>query len=115
MRKSLVSSLIILVFLLGTLVFLLIIKLDNKNIGGERDSYGCLISAGYSWNSTEQQCVREWEKKDCLQEQRNADACIEIYAPVCGFNKDYNKETFSNSCFACSNENILYYLEGECK
>ena len=31
-------------------------------IGGQRDSYGCLGPAGYSWNATEQKCVREWEK-----------------------------------------------------
>ena len=34
---------------------------DDQLIGGDRDEYGCLISAGYSWNEEEQQCVREWE------------------------------------------------------
>lgn len=48
--------------------------------------------------------------------------CIELYQPVCGF-FDPKKiqcikypcaQTFSNSCFACSNEDILYYTDGEC-
>tara|TARA_Y100000310_G_scaffold302635_1_gene340136 strand:- start:2334 stop:2768 length:435 start_codon:yes stop_codon:yes gene_type:complete len=61
-------------------------------------------------------------KTFCKEEQRNKDACIEIYQPVCGW---YDSEkiqcikypcatTFSNSCFSCSDENVLYYTEGEC-
>lgn len=34
---------------------------DNNIIGGERDEHGCLGAAGYSWNETEKECVREWE------------------------------------------------------
>lgn len=33
---------------------------DNA-IGGQKDEHGCLMPAGYSWNSTEEKCVREWE------------------------------------------------------
>jgi len=33
-----------------------------QTIGGQVDEYGCLIAAGYSWNKTEQECVREWEQ-----------------------------------------------------
>jgi hypothetical protein len=59
---------------------------------------------------------------DCKAEQRNADACIEIYQPVCGQLQvecittpcDPIKETFSNSCKACSNTRVLSYTEGEC-
>jgi len=32
----------------------------NPRIGGNKDEHGCLIPAGYSWNATEQKCVREW-------------------------------------------------------
>jgi hypothetical protein len=48
---------------------------------------------------------------NCTDESRNVDACIAIYQPVCG--KPIN-QTFSNSCFACINENVIYYTEGEC-
>jgi len=59
---------------------------------------------------------------DCLSEQRNVDACIEIYQPVCGQVQvecikapcDPIKETFGNSCKACMNPRVLSYTEGEC-
>jgi hypothetical protein len=47
----------------------------------------------------------------CNPEDRNAEACITVYAPVCGMPIN---QTFSNSCFACSNEQVIYYVEGEC-
>ena len=58
----------------------------------------------------------------CKPEDREAEACIEIYQPVCGW-FDPEKiqcirypcaQTFGNSCFACMDENVLYYTEGEC-
>ena len=48
---------------------------------------------------------------ECKPEDRNADACITVYYPVCGMPIN---QTFSNPCFACSNESVIYYLEGEC-
>ena len=59
---------------------------------------------------------------ECLPEQRDVDACIEIYQPVCGTVNvqcittpcDPAKETFSNSCFACMNSLVSTYTEGEC-
>jgi len=60
---------------------------------------------------------------DCQPEQRNVDACIEIYQPVCGQMQvecitapcDPIKETFENSCKACTNERVISYTEGECE
>src|SRR3989344_1398931 len=58
----------------------------------------------------------------CEASDRSASVCIELYQPVCGW-LDPNKiqcikypcaQTFSNSCFACMNENVLYWTEGEC-
>ena len=58
----------------------------------------------------------------CLPEQRNLDACIEIYQPVCAKVNvqcvttpcDPVEETFPNSCFACTNSFVESYTEGEC-
>lgn len=37
---------------------------ENQTIiGGQTDSHGCLGPAGYSWNDTEQACVREWSNE----------------------------------------------------
>jgi len=62
------------------------------------------------------------EAVDCLPEQRNVDACIEIYQPVCGQVMvecikapcDPVKETFANPCKACMNPRVLSYVDGEC-
>lgn len=52
----------------------------------------------------------------CKPEQRNADVCIEIYEPVCGFSDDnLQTKTFSNSCFVCIDKNVEYYVRGECR
>ena len=67
--------------------------------------------------------IKEENKRiNCEKSQRNVDLCIEIYKPVCGWNdpkkvqcaEESCLETFSNFCFACLNEDILYYTEGEC-
>lgn len=33
-----------------------------KIIGGDKDTYGCLIAAGYSWCDAKQKCLRLWEE-----------------------------------------------------
>ncbi len=58
----------------------------------------------------------------CLPEQRNVDACIEIYQPVCASVNvqcvttpcDAVQETFANSCKACVNSLVSSYTNGEC-
>ena len=59
---------------------------------------------------------------ECLPEQRDVDACIEIYQPVCGIVNvqcvttpcDPAQETFANSCKACRNSLVSSYTNGEC-
>lgn len=58
---------------------------------------------------------------DCYLEQRDVDECIEIYAPVCGWFDESIQcltypcaSTYSNSCFACQNEDVSYWTNGEC-
>ncbi len=58
----------------------------------------------------------------CLPEQRDVDACIEIYQPVCGTVNIQcvttpcppAQETFANSCKACTNSLVSGYTNGEC-
>lgn len=42
---------------------------EQKLIGGQRDEHNCLVPAGYSWNESEQRCVREWETNASLRYQ----------------------------------------------
>ena len=56
------------------------LKLNKgKRIGGDRDTHGCIGSAGYSWCPKTQQCERPWE-----------------LAKKHGFNT--NQEAFSTFC-----------------
>ena len=32
-------------------------------VGGDRDSHGCIVSAGYRWESRVGQCLRPWESR----------------------------------------------------
>ena len=50
---------------------------DDKIIGGDRDSNGCLGPAGYSWNASEQECVREWEVGDARYQINNFQSCAD--------------------------------------
>ena len=58
----------------------------------------------------------------CTEEQRNVDACIEIYQPVCGWSDPEKVQCitypcasdYSNSCFACMDENVKYWTDGTC-
>jgi hypothetical protein len=59
---------------------------------------------------------------NCTPEQRQAEACIEIYAPVCGAMQvecvttpcNPVPQTFPNSCFACAEDRVISYTEGVC-
>ncbi|MBD3252500.1 hypothetical protein GF386_02110 [Candidatus Pacearchaeota archaeon] len=43
---------------------------SNQKIGGDKDEYGCLTAAGYSWNESEKKCVKEWETGDARYQEK---------------------------------------------
>ena len=121
---------------ISTMIFLvLIVLLINFMTTERREAISnfeeCVDAGNPIMESYPRQCAANGktyveEIKDfvyCTEEQRNVDACIEIYQPVCGFVEvqcitapcDPVPQTFSNNCFACTNENVLYYTEGECQ
>ncbi|OIO40758.1 hypothetical protein CO154_02305 [Candidatus Pacearchaeota archaeon CG_4_9_14_3_um_filter_31_7] len=51
-------------------------------IGGQRDEHGCLTPAGYSWNATEQECVKEWEKGEQRYQVTNFETCKDAGYPI---------------------------------
>jgi len=57
---TLLSILLILFILLGVLYFYVG---RHQEVGSQRDEYGCLGSAGYSWNEELDICKRGWEFK----------------------------------------------------
>ena len=62
------------------------------------------------------------DETECSLEQKDVDACIEIYQPVCATVNvlcittpcDPVRETFANSCEACMNSLVSAYTEGPC-
>jgi hypothetical protein len=43
-----------------------------------------------------------------------SEICTMEFAPVCGVRDGGEKESFPNGCGACSNQEIVGYLPGEC-
>ena len=54
-----------------------------------------------------------YEFNNCREEQRYAEICPAIYAPVCGYYEE-GRETFSNDCIACANPEVIKWRGGEC-
>jgi hypothetical protein len=52
---------------------------------------------------------------DKLCSEPRPEMCMELYQPVCGFTKDSTSKTYSNSCHACANHDVVRYTPGECK
>ena len=82
------------------------------------DDNGC----GCRLNENQDNSRDSENKIFCIDKSRNADVCMELYMPVCGwFNQEIKcvkapcAQTFSNSCFACLNSNVEYYTLGECQ
>ncbi|VVB98714.1 Uncharacterised protein [uncultured archaeon] len=106
----------------------------SQQIGGDKDSHGCLIAAGYSWCEAKSKCIRQWEES-CEAQRGSGEGggpkvCTLEYAPVCGrvsvCPACYNSiprclapcrledKTFGNRCQAeAENATILY--NGECR
>ena len=73
-----------------------------------------LTSGGRSLKMTFTEIKDIEEKVYCSINERNVDFCIELFSPVCGFNDLNQGTTFSNSCFACSNPETVFYVDGDC-
>ncbi|MFP4524033.1 MAG: hypothetical protein ACLFO2_01780 [Candidatus Woesearchaeota archaeon] len=67
-----------------------------------------------SGNASDGDGTSDLERHDCTPDERDVDACIELYKPVCGYS-DGSAETYSNDCFACMDENVEYWTEGACE
>jgi hypothetical protein len=52
----------------------------------------------------------------CSQYNKEIDVyCLDYYEAVCGYDKDNNQiKSFSNDCYACVNQDVLYKIKGEC-
>ena len=113
MKNKLIFFLVLIIsFIFSVILFYDFSKLIEQPIGEQRDEHGCLINENYSWNETEQMCVKESTRNTCPNNR--GDYCIALYDPVCGVG-DFGVKKYSNSCFACLDEQVKYYVQGECK
>ncbi|MBN1792711.1 hypothetical protein JW826_03435 [Candidatus Woesearchaeota archaeon] len=55
---------------------------NEKPIGGDKDDYGCLVGAGYSWNETVGACIREWELDESQKEAARLAVLPMSYRPI---------------------------------
>ncbi len=58
-------------------------------LGGQKDEYGCLIAAGYSWNETIQTCVRSWLLKNRTYIAAYKSSICENFNLVCPKPREY--------------------------
>lgn len=55
---------------------------SNKQalVGADKDSHGCIGSAGYLWYAQENQCIRPWE----LAQNKSFENSAEAFKKYCG-------------------------------
>lgn len=71
MRKHIsILLLILLIAVVGALFLIFFNPLQKNNtpaenglLGGDRDSHGCIGSAGYTWCEAKEKCLRVWEEE----------------------------------------------------
>lgn len=111
-----IIAILLALFLIGILGIPYLYKTDSENqiVGGDKDIHGCIGSAGYTWNETKQECVREWEetlKDECAQLGCPSNTLFvgsagsdKYYECKCGWAKTINPENLV--CFS-SDEQAL--------
>ena len=65
----------------------------------------------------------KYEQMDSETENKNQTICTDPrpelctmdYRPVCGERNDGSHKTYSNGCNACSDHEVIGFIEGECK
>ncbi len=86
-------------------------------IEGNVDNFKeCIAMDGSVLGSSPRKCIYENQTFTELIENfcSNEDVtgiCMTLYEPVCGYPIE---KTFSNSCFACNNQEVIYWIKGEC-
>jgi hypothetical protein len=81
MKKIIIAIILIALIILAGLYYF-VNKTEKEVIGGDIDSKGCLIAAGYSFNESEKECVREWSYESDRYQVNNYQSCVDAGYPV---------------------------------
>ena len=73
----------------------------------------CLM--GCAAVTEEQQSTLRENKKLIICTDPRPEVCTMDYRPVCGERKDGSLKTYANGCNACSDHEVIEYIEGECR
>ena len=80
-----------------------------------------IVIGGYFFFENKKDGDLNEERRYCSNISREGRFCTQEYAPVCGWVNSEIKcikwpcaMTFSNGCFACLDEKVEYYTDGEC-
>ena len=124
MKKQAKITIAIIVVIIA--IALILTNIDNsKTLACTQEAKLCSDGSSVSRNSSlncEFDACPTQKQTFCTPEQRKAEACIEIFQPACGWNNPDKIQcikfpcanTYSNSCFACQDENVEYWTAGEC-
>lgn len=57
----------------------------------------------------------EYSRHNCATDERSVDVCHEVYQVVCGYDTKGRYTEYSNGCFACQNEKVVFWITGNCE
>ena len=92
-------------------------KPQSYCVDGKVDNFKECVAAGNPvMESYPRQCTHNNQTfteiiENFCSNKETGEICMTLHDPVCGHPL---KETFSNSCFACQNQEVVYWIQGEC-
>lgn len=100
---------------------------QQHNVGGQKDSHGCLTAAGYQWSELQKKCIRVWEGTITLEKVgpdktlaayvyiNAAQTSAEVFLPEGSMvlRKRANKEYSNNEYSLATNDGYTLKKKGE--
>lgn len=69
-------------YVLAACACLLACAAEVKQTGADRDAFGCIASAGYTWSRVAGDCLRLWEAGVQLTNTQKPDAALAAYVVI---------------------------------
>jgi len=81
-----IGIIVVILIILGILFYPHSQKVNDEPVivGGDKDSHGCIGSAGYSWCEVKQKCIRVWEEFCDIDAEAKTLCNVGTTVSVCG-------------------------------